>query len=379
MPLCQDVIALPVGSNRWILYNAFTRTALGADGDAMKLISEMEQSSSGSCRGNIWEITDFSNRDGLLADPTRILRKVPLWPPPRNVNLAELRALLEKNFLWVVDEEKYRDRFQPKTSLLDHEHFGNFHQQLSQYLFLTLRKNPSDWWANQKFEADFSALRPTLYAAVQEHFLKSYFPSRLRSTDHVYDLGCGTGFYSNLMAKCAASVTGLDPSEAYLEIAKAHAAPNARFEVRAIGYDKSMDNLPSNEADFVFMSDALLFYFVWPFTGEAPRLEVLFRDVRRLLKPTSTFVCLEPHYLFWLAPWLGSEEHPFTVQTEYRDHNFGVVPTLSRLIQEFNKGGFNVSWMEELYPDPKFRSTDSRAFGFANEFPLWHLFELKPR
>ena len=80
--------------------------------------------------------------------------------------------------------------------------------------------------------------------------------------------------------------------------------------------------------------------------------------------------------MFWLTPWLGDADRPFTVLSEYRDPRFRVTETISGLIQAFCKGGFAVTWMEELVPDPNFERTDPRAYHFARQFPLWHLFEL---
>ena len=126
------------------------------------------------------------------------------------------------------------------------------------------------------------------------------------------------------------------------------------------------------------MSDALLFYFVSHHAEAAPDIEQLFGDIHRILKPDGRLICLEPHHVFWLNPWLGDADRPFTILTEYRKSSFRVTGTLSALIQAFAAGGFAVTWMEELYPDPKFESVDPRACRFADQFPLWQLFELSP-
>ena len=88
---------------------------------------------------------------------------------------------------------------------------------------------------------------------------------------------------------------------------------------------------------------------------------------------------MEPHYIFWLSPWLGNPDRPFTILTEYNNKKFGVTPNISKLIQEYSKGGFAVYWMDELVPDKSFEKIDYRAYNFAKEFPLWHIFELKKK
>ena len=55
------------------------------------------------------------------------------------------------------------------------------------------------------------------------------------------------------------------------------------------------------------------------------------------------------------------------------------VSNFNQLIQSYSKGGFQVTWMEELTPDPTFEIVDKRGYNFAKQFPLWHLFELTPK
>ena len=76
---------------------------------------------------------------------------------------------------------------------------------------------------------------------------------------------------------------------------------------------------------------------------------------------------------------MGEKENPYTILTEYNNKKFGVTATISKLIQSFSKGGFSVTWMEELTPDNSFKNIDERAYNFAMEFPLWQLFELTKR
>ena len=65
--------------------------------------------------------------------------------------------------------------------------------------------------------------------------------------------------------------------------------------------------------DCVFMSDALLFYFVPEGPNQKGNIDVLLQDVHRILKSNGSFVCVDPHYLFWLMAWLGEERFPFAI------------------------------------------------------------------
>jgi SAM-dependent methyltransferase len=369
-----DVIALPVADGKWVVMNVFARTALGLEAAGLEALSGTAPAGTFP----VWEIEWFANREGLLADPTRFRRDPARWPAPERLDGPALVERLQKHKLLIEDEAAYRAYFGPKTSLIDGQHFGNFHQQLGQELMLSLRVNPNQWWLKQKFEDDMLSVRNTLYKAIQETYLRAYFPRRFAAGQKVIDVGCGTGFYSNLMAAGGASVLGVDPNPSFIEIARKNAAPGVSYEVLQISAAGAMDQIPSASADFVFMSDALLFYFVPATPTQVANIDVLFADIRRILKPNGRFISVEPHPVFWLSPWLGDPDRPFTVLTEYCERKFSVTGNTTQFVQACARNGFAVTWMDELRADPGYAATDARATHFAREFPLWQLFELAP-
>jgi len=376
---------LPEQRGRWVVWNAVARTSLGLETDGLEVLRAAEVSDESVAERfdgrefSVWDIGYFSNYEGLLSDPTRFQRDAGSWPPPERVGAASLVERLEQCLLLVDDEAAYRARLAVKASLLDREHLGNFHQQLGQELLLVHRESPGDWWVRQKFTDDMSGIRDNLYRAVQASFLERYIPKAFGPGQTVIDLGCGPGYYTNLIARTGASVIGLDPNESYIELARRNAVDGATFEVADVGTPGALDGLPTAHADAVFMSDALLFYFIPAAPGQTADLAVLFADVRRILKPKGRFVSVEPHYVFWLAPWLGDADRPLTVLTEYTERWFAVTPTPGSLVQAFASSGFAINWMEELKPDPSYESVDARAYHFARQFPLWQLYELSIR
>ncbi|MGL9621712.1 methyltransferase domain-containing protein [Bradyrhizobium sp. U531] len=378
----KDVIFLPESTpeyeDRWVALNVFSRTALGISSKVFRLLAapdQVEASEDGPYQ--CWNIEYFSHEAGLLADPSRFRRALCDWQEI-HLNREELLRRLKKHCIIVDDESAYRARFGPKRHILDHENFGNFHQQHGQHLALTRREDPSAWWMRQKFSPDQLSIRPgTLYDGIQNAFLEQYTKQRITKGMSVVDLGCGTGIYSNLIAKRGASVLGVDPSEQYLTVAREHAQENVRFEQMHIGQVGGLDAIPSASADMVFMSDALLFYYVPFYPSQAADLNVLLADITRILKPNGTFVSLEPHGVFYLMPWLGAEDRPFVVVTEYMRKSFGIVPPLSLLIQNVLRAGFVVADMRELTPASHFAEIDPRGYHFASEFPLWHLLEFR--
>lgn len=384
----RDVIILPESTpdrpDRWVAMNVFARTSLGVSGEVLAFLAhavsgahEKLPAAAGEAY-RCWDVERFSNEDGLLADPSRYQRDVTAWRELR-LNAAALVEKLKAHCILVEDEKAYRERFQPKRNLLDREHFGNFHQQHGQNLILNKREQPSAWWMKQKFTDDLRAVRAdTLYGAVQWSFLEDYFARTIKPGMRVIDLGCGTGIYSNLLAKCGAEVRGIDPSDEYLDVARKFAAPNTSFEKAAVGEPGGLADIPSGWADVVFMSDALLFYFVPFYPGQRAEIQTLLADVRRILKNRGRFLSLEPHGVFYLSPWLGDRDRPFTVLTEYLHKTYGVVPPFSWLIRETAKAGFVVRDLLEIGPADYFREIDPRGYQFASEFPLWQLMELMP-
>jgi len=381
----KEVIIFPEKDDKWILMNVFSKTCLGVNSSCLEFIQQaLSQPDAESAlteenkKWLVWEINEFSNEKGLLADPSRFKRKISDWPNPIELGSKELLEKLSNHYILLKDENLYRKKFQNKKSILDFDNFGNFHEQLGQHLLIKLRQDPEKWWFEQKFNDDLKSVRNNLYHAIQASFLKKYFPRRLEKGSSILDIGCGIGYYSNMMAQNEAKVLGVDPNENYIKLAKQNAIQGATFEQMNIGFTNSLEKLQSASFDYVFMSDALLFYFVPPKLEQKPDIQNLLVNIRRLLKPDGIFINVEPHYIFWLLPWLGEINYPFTVLTEYQKKKFGVTPTISQLIQTYSKGGFAVTWMEELLPEPSFEKIDSRAYNFAKEFPLWQLFELKP-
>ena len=387
LKLLKDIIVLPESDGRWLVMNLFSRTCLSVDSASLEVLRAAEVLSDGDLKArfanqtfSIWDVNYFSSYDGLFADPTRYIRDITKWPQAQKVDVNALISLYKKYFLLIDDEANYYARFAPKTSLLDKERFGNFHQQLGQELMLERRENSSKWWLYQKFTEDLKEVRnESLYKAIQVDYLRSYFKRKFSENDVIVDIGCGTGFYSNIMAKIGASVLGVDPSEDNIKVAFDNAVNGVRFEVLPVGQKGALDKIPDDYADHVYMSDVLLFYFVPVDPSQKAVLSILLNDIYRILKPDGNLIVVEPHYLFWLLPWLGEVNHPFTVVTEYACKTFGVTATISQFIQACAKGGFAVTWMEELLPSPTFEKTDPRAFHFARQFPLWQLFELKPK
>jgi len=385
MIIPKDIIIQSSKDGRWIFYNVFTRNSIVTKTNVLKIISDIESgikieeilNTNQGGKFEIWDIERFSNFDGLLADPTRMKRNILEWPEPEICEISKVLEIFKKKYIIVDNYERYLEIFQSKISLLDNEHIGNFHQQLGQKMLLERKINPDEWWISQKFNEDISGIKNNLYKSVQENFLKEFFESRFSKNNTILDLGCGVGYYSKLMAKSEAKVIGIDPNQQFIEIAKKN-SNGVEFKVSEIGNHDSLNWIEENSIDYVFMSDALLFYFVPPNPKQKYEIHNLLSSIKRILKKNGRLFSLEPHGLFFLRPWFGEIENPFTIITEYNKKKFDITPNLSKIIKSFLDAGYLIRDLKELYGNNEIKIEDKRAESFTKEFPLWWFFELEP-
>jgi len=357
--------------------NVAARTAVGAGPEVLEVLSAPDDPRHAARRFRVWKIWRFSHADGLLADPSRFLRDAGTWGDGEDVDLPALLGRLREQFLLVDDVDAYRQRFALKGSLLDREHFGNYHQQLGQHFFYA-RTDPTRWWLQQKFTTDLAEIRKdTLYGAVQDRFLDRWLPSRVRTGMRVLDLGCGAGTIARKMSTLGASVVGLDPNPEYIKLAAERAVADEQFAVCPLGEPGALDHLEAGSFDAIYMSDALLFYFVPYIPGKPLDVNAFVAEIRRLLKPGGLFLSLEPHPVFYLLPWLGSTDRPFTIISEYWTSLWRINPPLGRLCRPFLDQGFMICGVEEVRCDADDPHVDTRAARFAAEFPLWLLLEFR--
>lgn len=380
MQLCPDIISFPESPathpERWVVMNVFTRHCLGVGPEVMAVLATPDSSSAATYR--IWRIWRFSHSDGLLADPSRFKRNAATWGDPETVDHATLIKLLKDQTILIDDVGSYRGRFEHKKSLLDTHRFGTYHQQLGQQLIAIERQDPAGWWLKQKFTPDLAEIRKdNLYGAVQDEFLNRWLPRRVKPGMRVLDLGCGAGTITQKMARLGASVLGVDPNAEYIRLATERAVGDSAFQVLDLNAPGALGALTEASFDCIYMSDALLFYYVPYEPGRPLDLQRFITDVKRLLKPGGKFLSLEPHPVFYIQPWLGDPHRPFTLVTEYLNTHWRINPPLATMAHPFLDAGFSITGIEELASDPGNRNVESRASHFAAEFPVWLLVEFE--
>lgn len=318
------------------------------------------------------ELDNFNNTNSSMYAVDKVSRETVVYGSRKSV----IEALLKARIL-TDDSSSYKNYFKAKSNLFDTQSIGNFHQQAGFQLMMKYKIAPDKFWTSQKFKDD--DVLDNLYRYIQLDFFKNYLDSMSLKDKKVLDVGCGTGYYSKLLLEKGAEVVGIDPNEDYIKIAKENTKNHRGGEfVKGTIEEGILDSDKYyNSFDLILISDMLLFYFVSP----DPRFQnspvELLKSIRRYLKEDGLLYITEPHGVFWLMPWLGSKEIPYAVVTEYANKVQKVTPTLQEASQAFKKAGYHIKEIFEPKPSVECeKNYSSRAYHFANEFPLWWVFIL---
>lgn len=102
------------------------------------------------------------------------------------------------------------------------------------------------------------------------------------------DAGCGSGYFSRLLAECGGKVTGVDASMAMIEAAHRHAAGIAPSKAPQFEAIQTIERLPFAAATF----DGCICLSVIEYVDN-PR--VCFRELARVLVPGGVLVLSLPH------------------------------------------------------------------------------------
>jgi len=159
---------------------------------------------------------------------------------------------------------------------------------------------------------------------------------------NVLDIGCGDGRYSELFARSGASVIATDLSAPGIEIArKKHAHQNIRYSV---GDVSAADAEPGS-------MNLVLANMVVPSIGSVEKLDELFAQARKMLRPDGRFIVSVLHPLI-LSPNQDDSDRPvnfnpvnyFNEGSPYRSE----AKTNAGNTMVFNEAHFSLTKISEL-------------------------------
>jgi ubiquinone/menaquinone biosynthesis C-methylase UbiE len=119
---------------------------------------------------------------------------------------------------------------------------------------------------------------------------QTFLMSKINPSDHVLDMGCGTGRFTIPLAKIAAKVTGLDMSAAMLKIAEEKAD---RLDLNIDFHEGDMAHLPFEDHSFDAVVCMLAIMHIPPENRER-----VFLEASRVLKPGGRIIISAKNSLF---------------------------------------------------------------------------------
>ena len=368
--ISSHTIILSINDKTYLLYQLLTRKGILVDSTFFVKYSSLDnQKTNGDMSLQFKDVSTFSLSECLLDNSNGIFKNL----DEQKLDFGTLFELIElgKNYsIFVTKGEKYFDKLGKKTNLFDQYHIGNFHQKIGEYVLKNYKENSEWWWITQKFTNNFLETTNTPYKWVQEYFMKDFFTKSDIKDKKVLDFGCGIGYYSSFFSTLGAKVTGVDPSERYLEIANSIYSDNGKVNYIKAEFENSNDfDFLDKDFDIIFLSDVFLYFFE-PYKKMELTPKSLLIKLKSLLSERGKLYIMDPHGIFHLQPWINVE-NPFLLSLEYVNRKFRVTPNLEELSLVVEQAGFNISKIREL----KYMGTDSDKL-FYSEFPFWWFFEL---
>ena len=179
--------------------------------------------------------------------------------------------------------------------------------------------------------------------------IKHFF--KLCSPKNALDIGCGTGYLTNILAEHCDQITGIDFSPKSIEVARRlYAKSNMKFECVELQKFKSTCPIDICVANMVLMSE--------------PDLVGFLDSVQRLLVNNGKFLLMVSHPCFWPRYWGYECESGFDYRKEITmEADFsismsnlpGKITHIHRSLTDYfcalDAAGFDVEKVREPYPE----------------------------
>lgn len=179
--------------------------------------------------------------------------------------------------------------------------------------------------------------------------------ARFSDNTRILDVGCGTGFLSNLLQTNVNHVIAIDPSETSIKIAKSHLLKGGSTEFLISSIEEYAKNYEGEKFSLAIANMVL---------QDVPELNSCLTAISLLLKSSGTFIVTITHPSFWpkywkydSKPWFSyleeiAIEAPFKTSLNQEGH--GITTHFHRPLQQyfssFVANGFSIETVLEPYP-----------------------------
>lgn len=195
----------------------------------------------------------------------------------------------------------------------------------------------------------------------------------MESPSNVLDVGCGTGYVTNLIAERVCPCVGIDASSKSIEVAKeSYSSSKLWF------YNSTIASFNSDTMFDMCISNMAL--------SSDPCWVDSLENVFRLLEDRGLFLIMLPHPCFWARHW-GIQEEPWFDYNEelYIEHDFSITLAkslgkttyihrpLHHYINNLVNVGFEILGITEPYPYKK------TPLNYSYDFPRFLLIKCRKK
>ena len=244
-------------------------------------------------------------------------------------------------------------------------------------------------WFKKKFYDDVSDIRPesrAYYKYCVQNFVSQFFVEEKIAGKKIFDFGCGPGYFSTILAKLGAYVTGIDRSTFLIDKAN---ELKQRLEIENVEFFQGdfldfAKNLPFKEFDYIVAIDTIVSFDYRRQKHNHKEFSQVLREISRIMKDQGRFFIIEAHPFFGqLAKGIKfSREGHFrgrlpNYKIEYKGKNnphhwF----TLDEMTRHLIENGLAICRIYEPDPSLELEKENAQLFKFFLKYPHMIVYEI---
>jgi len=244
-------------------------------------------------------------------------------------------------------------------------------------------------WFKKKFYNDVSDIRPesrAYYKYCVEDFVTQFFTKEKIAGKKILDFGCGPGYFSTILAKSEAIVTGIDRSE-FLILKANELKQRLGLEGEEFFQGDFLDfakNLPSGEFDYIVAIDTIVSFDYCRQTHNNKEFSQALSEISRVMKDQGRFFIIEAHPFFGqLAKGITSSSNGrfrgrlpnYKIEYKAKDnphHWF----TLDEMTSAFSENGLAICRIYEPDPSVELEKENPQLYRFYLKYPHLIVYEI---